>query len=78
MSVTNNYNGENKLMEQLTGVVGILLGIWKRYAVYKAFKDTKQQGNKSTSTFLPLALWSGVVLALAFIGIGIALVMKIY
>ena len=63
------------MMEQLTGVVGILLGIWEIYAVYKAFK---QRGNKNTSTFLPLALWSGVVLALAFIGIGIALVMKIY
>ena len=66
------------MMEQLTGVVGILLGIWEIYAVYKAFKDTKQRGNKSTPTFLPLALWSGVVLALAFIGIGIALVMKVY
>lgn len=64
------------MMEQLTGVVGILLGIWEIYAVYKAFKDTKQRGNKNTSTFLPLALWSGVVLA--FIGIGIALVMKMY
>lgn len=47
------------MMEQLTGVVGILLGIWEIYAVYKAFKDTKQRGNKNTSTFLPLALWSG-------------------
>lgn len=45
------------MMEQLTGVVGILLGIWEIYAVYKTFKDTKQQGNKSTSTFLPFYHW---------------------
>lgn len=45
------------MMEQLTGVVGILLGIWERYAVYKAFKDTKQRGNLPFYHWLYGAEW---------------------
>lgn len=37
------------MMEQLTGVVGILLGIWEIYAVYKAWHSTSHENVLSES-----------------------------
>lgn len=68
---------EEYMVEQLCGIIAIILGIWEIYSVYKAFYEVKRHGNENTSVFLPLALWSGIVMSFAFVIIGICLILKI-
>lgn len=66
------------MVEQLCGIIAIILGIWEIYSVHKTFSEVKRHGNENTSGFLPLALWSGIVVSLAFIIIGICLILKLW
>ncbi|OJG24797.1 hypothetical protein RR47_GL002153 [Enterococcus columbae DSM 7374 = ATCC 51263] len=50
------------------------MGGYEFYAVLKAFKYTKKHGNKNTSPFLPLGLYSGTVFGLTLVGFGVSLI----
>lgn len=64
------------MVEQITGVVFILISIWEFYSIRDVFLNTKRHGTESTSHFLSLALWSGILFGLAMFGFGIALLFK--
>ncbi|EOT38119.1 hypothetical protein [Enterococcus columbae] len=62
------------MLETLVGLVLVILGGYEFYAVLKAFKYTKKHGNKNTSPFLPLGLYSGTVFGLTLVGFGVSLI----
>ncbi len=43
------------------------------YTAYLAFKQVKQVGNKSTSPFIALGVWSGLSFGILMVAFGIAL-----
>ncbi|WEV51545.1 immunity protein [Lactobacillus sp. ESL0731] len=60
------------MIAKISQIIIVLLGVWELYAVYKTYHGAKVHGGKSTSAFLPLALWSGIVFGFALIGSGLA------
>lgn len=64
------------MVERICGVISILIGIWQFYAVFRAFQGIKQNATKSTSGFLPIAYFSGLVFGLIMFVLGIKLLFK--
>lgn len=62
------------MVETIVGFILIVLGVYEFYAVINVFKYTKKHGNKNTSPFLPLGLYSGSVFGLTLVGFGLALI----
>lgn len=61
------------MFETIVGIVLLLLGCYQLYATRNVFVYTKKQGNKNTSAFLPLGLYSGGLMGIVFLGFGVAL-----
>ncbi|SCB79002.1 hypothetical protein [Weissella bombi] len=61
------------MFERICGVIGILIGIWQFYAVFRAFQEVKQHATKSTSSFLPIAYFSGLIFGVVMFIFGILL-----
>jgi len=59
-------------MKFLFGFVFLVLSIWQLIMCKQAFKNLKQKGNENTSPFIMLSLWSGVLLAIIFLGIALS------
>lgn len=59
-------------MKFLFGIVFLVLSIWQFIMCKQAFKNLKEKGNKSTSPFIMLSLWSGLLLAIIFLGIALS------
>lgn len=49
------------------GVIFLLLSIWQFIMAKRAFTSFKQHGEKGTSPFIMLGLWSGVGFAFVFL-----------
>lgn len=56
----------------LIGVVGILIGLFQFYNVYKSWQTLRVSMNGHTSLFMPFAIWYSVFFGLIFIGLDIA------
>lgn len=61
------------MLERITGFIIICFAIWQIYTAYLAFKQVKQVGNKSTSPFIALGVWSGLSFGILMVVFGIAL-----
>lgn len=65
------------MVEQITGVILLVLAGYQLYSTYKIFDHTKTKGDKNTSPFLPFSLWSSIIFSLALISIGISFMFKL-
>ena len=61
------------MLERITGFIIICFAIWQIYTAYLALKQVKQVGNKSTSPFIALGVWSGLSFGILMVAFGIAL-----
>ena len=61
------------MFETIAGSVLLLLGCYQLYTTRNVFVYTKKHGNKSTSAFLPLGLYSGGLMGIVFLCFGVAL-----
>lgn len=59
-------------MNVLIGLAILCLGLFQIYATYMALRNVQLHGNKNTSPFMPLALYSGIFLGVVFSGLGLA------
>ena len=56
-------------MKLIFGILFLLLGLWQLVMFKRAFSHLKHQGDKTTSPFIMLSLWSGLLFAIVFLGI---------
>ncbi|MDU5336174.1 hypothetical protein [Enterococcus sp.] len=59
-------------MSYFIGCFFLLLSVWQFIMFKRAFTNLKQKGNKGTSPFIMFSLWSGLVLAIIFLGVAIS------
>lgn len=59
-------------MRYFIGCIFLLLSIWQFIMFKRSFTHLKQKGNKNTSPFVMLSLWSGLLFALIFLGIALS------
>ena len=59
-------------MRYLIGCIFLLLSVWQFVMFRRAFTNLKQKGNKDTSPFIMVSLWSGLVLTIIFLGVAIS------
>ncbi len=65
-------------MNQIFGVILIIVSFWEFYSVCRLFINTKKHATESTSRFLPLALFSGFFFGIIMLGSGIAFILNQY
>lgn len=59
-------------MHYIIGCIFLLLSVWQFVMFRRAFTNLKQKGNKDTSPFIMVSLWSGLVLTIIFLGVAIS------
>lgn len=59
-------------MRYVIGCIFLLLSVWQFVMFRRAFTNLKQKGNKDTSPFIMVSLWSGLVLTIIFLGVAIS------
>lgn len=55
-------------MRYVIGCIFLLLSLWQFVMFKRAFTNLRQKGNKDTSPFIMLSLWSGLLFAIGFLG----------
>ncbi|SPS03912.1 hypothetical protein [Latilactobacillus sakei] len=58
-------------MSLFLSVVLLMLGLYQVYVTLNTFKYLKTEANRNVSYFMPIALYSGGLMALMMIGFGL-------
>ncbi|MDO4680995.1 MAG: hypothetical protein Q4A55_07100 [Aerococcus sp.] len=66
------------MLETLAGFGAILLACYQFYAVRRNYVYVKEHGNKSTSPFIMMSLWSGLLFGIALLIVSIPLIFRMY
>lgn len=61
-------------MSYLVGSIFLLISIWQFSVTWKTLTQIKKTGNKSTSPFIMVSLWSSLAFAIIFFAIAIRFV----
>lgn len=61
------------MLQTITGIVVILIGLWQLYVTYRGFKHTKEHGNASTSPFSALTFYFSGGFGVILLGIAVGL-----
>ncbi|MBO0456655.1 hypothetical protein JZO77_07900 [Enterococcus hulanensis] len=59
-------------MSYVLGTIFLLLSVWQFVMFKRSLTHFKQRGDKNTSPFIMLALWSGLLFAITFLGIAVS------
>lgn len=59
-------------MRYLIGCIFLLLSVWQFLMFKRSFTHFKQEGDKSTSPFIMLSLWNGLLFAIIFFGVALS------
>lgn len=55
----------------IIGILMLIIGVFQLSMTIKTFKTLKVEANHSTSVFMPMALWSGALMGIVFLAVGI-------
>ncbi|ASN61979.1 hypothetical protein [Latilactobacillus curvatus] len=55
----------------IIGILMLIIGVFQLSMTIKTFKTLKVEANHSTSVFMPMALWSGALMGIVFLVVGI-------
>ncbi|KRM86557.1 hypothetical protein [Lacticaseibacillus thailandensis] len=66
------------MWEQITGLVVLLGAVWQFWITRQTFRGVRDHGNAGTSPFIGFGLWYSVVFGVLLLGVGIALVLRLF